>query len=54
MMEAIPIAKGMNYTLVVPPFHRHPRMELFVEDPNNAEEKENCSQKYIENFEKSF
>lgn len=39
-MEAIPIAKGMNYTLVIPPFHRHPRMEMFVENPNNEEEKE--------------
>ena len=27
----------MNYTLVVPPFHRHPRMELFVVDQKTAE-----------------
>ena len=35
--EAVPIARLMNYTLVVPPFHRHPRMELFVVDQKTAE-----------------
>lgn len=28
--ETIPIAKAMDRTLIIPPFHRHPRMENYV------------------------
>ena len=37
--ESIPIAYELNYTLTMPIFHQHPRMEKFVTGTNNTENK---------------
>ena len=38
--EAVPFAKALNFTLVIPPFHRHPRMEIFIDSKENKETEE--------------
>jgi len=35
--EAIPIAKELDRTLVIPPFHRHPRMEGHIKSNNQSD-----------------
>nr|XP_039273479.1 uncharacterized protein LOC120347527 isoform X2 [Styela clava] len=42
--ETIPIAKAMERTLVVPPFHRHPRMENYVRGKRIGKENSQTSQ----------